>query len=119
MGLTRFSIDLGVGGRGHINIDGVDIADRVRRVSVDSAAGEVPKVFLELLGEGRIEGEGIVTQMIDLDQRQVVAEWLGTLDAGALESAALDLCGGLGGMSTGEAFLEALKGYVRGDNDGS
>lgn len=120
MGLSRFSVDVGVGGRGRIEVDGVDVADRVRRVTVDSAAGEVPKVFLEMHGEGRIEGEGIVTQLIDLDQREVVAEWLSNIDPGGLESAALEKMGGLGGgMTTGEAFLSVLKGYVGVDNNGS
>lgn len=120
MGLSRFSIDVGAGGRGHVLINGEDVADRVRRVTVDSVASEVPKIYLEMQGEGHIEGEGIVNVVQDLDQRQVVAEFLGNLDPGSLESAALFKMGGLGeGLTTGEAFLEVLKEYARGDDDGS
>jgi hypothetical protein len=122
MGLTQFDIVLPAAGQpAVIRIDGEDLANKVTRVVVEAdSADRIPKVYLEMKGEGRLSGEGIITQLVDLDQRQVVAEWLFNIDPGSLESLALEKLGGLGGgMTTGQAFLAVLKGWVGVDSDGS
>jgi len=120
MGLTPFDISLAPG-EGRVVVDGQDVSSRVTRVTIDAPAGEIPKVFLELNGQGTLEGEGIVHIVKDQDMREIVAEFISNVDPSALEAAALEkLGGGLSApMSTGEAFLEALKGYVRGDDNGT
>jgi hypothetical protein len=120
MGLTRFSVDVGSGGRGHVVIDGVDVAEKVQKIIVDSTAGQPPQVFLEMAGEGRIEGEGIVTQVVESNDS--IALFLSNLDPSALEAAALDKMGGLDGegLTTGQAFLAALmEEFVRVYDDGA
>lgn len=125
MGLTPFEIVLPAGGLpAKIVIDGTDVSNNVSRVTVDMHASDrIPKVFLEMPGEGVLQGEGIVTQVVQVesqqDQRELMEAFLANLDPDLLESAALEKCGGLGGFRTGEAFLEVLKEYVRGDANGS
>lgn len=114
MALTPFDISVAPGD-GRVVIDGQDVTSQVAAVTVQAEAGGIPQVYLQLRGEGRIEGEGIVHSAADLDQRQVVLEFLGNIDPGVLEGAALERCGGLGAdETTGQAFLNALIDMVQG-----
>ena len=122
MTFANFDIHLPAAGRGaRIVVNGEDVSDRCSRVAVESAAGEVTRVYLTSFAEGRIQGEGVVEVRIpaDVDQREAVLEFLDNLDPSVIEQEVLASMGGLDGGSTGEAFLTVLKGYVRGDGNGS
>lgn len=115
---ARFDIHLGQTGSGaRILINGENVASRCRALRVESAADETTRIILESYAEGRIQGEGIVYVEVPQDQRQALHEFLSSLDPATVEQDVLEKCGGLGGMSTGEAFLEVLKGYVGVDVD--
>lgn len=119
MGLTPFDISLAPG-EGKVLVDGKDVSDKVAGLTIEAAPGEIPKVFLQLHGEGTVEGEGVVHVVKDQDMREIVAEFIANVDPSALEADALARMGGLGAtMTTGQAFLEALKGYVGVDDDGA
>lgn len=79
--------------------------------TVIEAHGEATKVYLELLGYGTIEGEGIVHVVKGGSD---IGEWLSQIDPDELEKAALDRMGGFGSPSTGAAVLEVLRGWAGG-----
>lgn len=115
MGLVPFDISVAPANN-RVIVDGQDISSQITRVTIDAQGHDVPKVFVEMIGEGRIVGEGIITQVLDLDPREAVLEFLNNIDAGALEGAALERCGGFGSdETTGQAFINALIEMASGD----
>lgn len=111
MSLRQFSI-LTDGINFSVMIDGVTID--ASRVMVDVRAGEVGKMFLEMNGNAQVEGEGIVHVYKDLDQSEVVLEWLTAVDASAIEQSVLTEFDDPD-MTTGQAFVAAMKKAAGGD----
>lgn len=95
-----------------IEVDGQPVKN-VRSIAVKAEVGEATKLYVEMIGEGTIEGEGVVHVVRD-DNRSTVADWLANIDPDELEKAALDHMGGLAGGSTGAAFLDVLRGWAGG-----
>lgn len=115
MGLASFSISLATNKK-KVVINNEEVTNRIRRVVVEDEAGGVPRVFLEMLGEGVIEGEGIVTIQNEVDFRDSIYQFLQSLDPGMVEKVALDRLGGFGAdETTGQAFLNAISEIVRGN----
>jgi len=113
MGLAKIELDLGVGVPAKVLVNGTDIATSVVGLSLCARAGWIPELRLDLLGEVRLAGEGVVYVKADSD---VVLEFLDEVDAEALEAQALGESG-FGGPSVGESMLEVLKEMARGDHD--
>lgn len=120
MGLAKFEVTAEPGGA-VVLVNGEDVSGLCHRATVDVAAGssEVPKLYLEVLSEGAITGEGVVEVRVtkDLDPREVILAWLESLDAQVVENDVL--MGTDFGTKAGDAWLETLKGYARGDHNGS
>ncbi len=117
MGIASFFIELNPSKK-KVVVNEEDLTTRVRRVVIEDEAGGVPRVFLEMFGEGTVQGEGIVTVQLgnEVDLRESIHQFLQSLDPGMVEKAALDRIGGFGGdETTGQAFLNALSELVRGD----
>lgn len=110
--MTPFRITPSPVGVGTVEIDGRPVAG-VRSVAVKAEAGEATKVYVELTGEGTIEGEGIV-HVVTPGSRSAVADFLAAIDPDELEKAALDRMRGFGGGSTGAAMLDVLRGWAGG-----
>lgn len=118
MGLASFNIDLDALGRdGKIEINGTDVARsmRVTSVAVQGRLGETPRVFLECVAEGHIEGEGIVEVRLPAeDDRASIIAFLEGVDPEALEKAVLEKSDW--GSGSGMALaLHILVGWARGD----
>lgn len=120
MPLAEYRIDTSDPTSPKVEINGVPVVG-YRRISVDVGAGDVPVVFVELLGSGVFEGEGVVQVKSDVepDLREALLAFFDNLDPQELERAMLARQGGLGGESTGEAALAVLKEWSGGDDDGS
>lgn len=111
---VRFRVSLGLLGRGKVEVDGRDVSEQVRGLSVTARTDEPTRLYLEHVGEGEIEGEGIVHVVSDLDQRQVVAQFLASLDVEAVEKDVLNESGGYGdARGPGATVLDVLRRYVR------
>lgn len=117
MGIASFLIEL-TANKKKVVVNDEDLSERVRRVVIEDEARGVPRVFLEMFGEGVVEGEGIVTVQLgnEVDLRDSIYQFLQSLDPGMVEKAALDRIGGFGAdETTGQAFLNALSEIVRGN----
>ena len=91
-GLSTWQIRAGVSGRGHVMVNDVDLSDRVTGLAMVARSGELPKLTLELRGEGTLEGEGIVDVIRDArpeDLRAAVLEWLSEIDPDQLAEEAM------------------------------
>lgn len=108
--MIQFKMQLSPGRPAQVEVAGEEVKS-LRSAAVKAELGDVPRVYLEFLGEGIIEGEGIVTIVKDLDQRQAVAEWLANIDGSELEREVLERMGWATG-STGEVTLEVLREWV-------
>jgi hypothetical protein len=89
------------------------------RVTVDCENGKAPKVFLELEPEAvdALELDGVVhiIREVPADPIKVTLAFLEPLDPAELDRCVLETMG-LGGVTTyGEAALEVLRGWARGD----
>lgn len=112
--MTPFRLVLPLVGTPEIEVDGKRVSN-ARSVAVKAEVGEATKVYVELVGEGTIEGEGIVHVVRDgVDTRDTLTDWLAQIDPAELETAALARMGGLGGGTTGEAVLDVLRGWAGG-----
>ena len=113
--MTPFRIVLPAANPGATQIEvGGHPVTNVRSVAVKAEAGEATKLYLELVGDGTVEGDGIV-HVVTPASRDAVAVWLAAIDPDELEKAALDRMSGFGGGSTGAAMLEVLRGWAGGD----
>lgn len=118
MGLTPFRIDLTDLAHPLVDVAGVDLTKlaSISRVSVDMRVADVPKVYVEVLSSGVVEGEGLIhiTQPAaePPDQREAVVEFLSNVDPEQLEREMLDEFGGLSDATTGTAVLEVLKRWA-------
>lgn len=109
--MTPFRLVLPAASPGaEIEVDGKPVTNAVS-VAVKAEVGHVTKLYLELVGDGTIEGEGIVHVV---KPGPNVGEWLSHIDPDELEKAALDRMGGLDGGSTGAAMLAVLRGWAGG-----
>lgn len=60
MRLTPFKVEAGIPSR--LWLDGSEV-ESVKRVSFDMEAGGVPRLFVELAGDGMIKGHAVVQQL--------------------------------------------------------
>lgn len=122
-GLARFNMDLtpaGVGSK--VEVNGEDVTDNLRAVTVRTAEGEVTKVLLEVFAARdttRIQGEGVVyveTPGETPMPGEAALEFLRDLDPVELEKAILREGEGLGdGRGTGEMALAVLMRWAAGE----
>lgn len=118
MALSEVSIDVDELGRGSIDVDGVDVGDRVEAVEVLVRPGQPSLLRVrQTPGTVAIVGQAVVHVLDEgaVDEAAVIREWLGHLDPGELERAVLASFGGLDPPATpGEAWLRALLALVPG-----
>lgn len=95
-----------------IEIDGKPVLNATS-IAVKTAIGEVTKVYVEMLGEGTVEGEGIVHVVRD-GTADSIAAWLAQIDPDELEKATLERFGLLGDGSVGASMLEVLGRWAGG-----
>lgn len=119
--LSTFDIDISPGDA-KIVVDGEEIS-HVVSLKFEAGVGEVPRLTLERFRyqNGHLSGEAEINwSSPEPDQRELVLRFLENLDADEVEKDMLARCGGFGGdESTGEAFLQVLRGYLGGDDNGS
>lgn len=115
MALASFRLSTDGVGRGTAEVNGTDISDGVRAFTVTAGVGDITEVHIAAYSTLELEGQGVVYVDQGFDQQQAVLAWLDSLDASALESAALDGPDLLAGGTTGELFLGVLKRWARGD----
>lgn len=115
MGLAEFDIVAGPDGR-TVVVNGEDVSAQVSGFRVDSAPGDVPRVYLHHLGDLRLAGEGIIVAVDPAgDESSAVVAFLDAIDPGTLDAKVLDGVG-LGDPGTpAQAYLDVLKGWARGD----
>lgn len=102
---------------GSVEIEGCDITPLVRRVTLDKHAGRQADVFLELAQGAEhevLESDAIVhiVKTPEENPAAVILAWLNAVDPAALERAALEDMSM--DSSTGQAFLDVLRGWVSG-----
>lgn len=114
MALASFRLTTDGTGKGTVEVNGTDVSHGVRAFTVAAGVGDMTEVHLAAHSALELEGRGIVYVDNGIDQQQAVLAWLESLDAGALENAAL-ADATLSGSTTGELFLEALKKWASGD----
>lgn len=94
------------------------IAD-AKRVAVDCVPGAAPKVYLEFepdaVQEMQLEGVVIVEREVPADPFKAVQEFLSNLDPGELDKAVLEYMAVPGAETFGQAALEVLGRWARGD----
>lgn len=117
MGLARFRVDCTDPVRPVVSVND-EIVPPLKRCSFDWSPAEIPHLYLELMGEGVLEGEGVVVQRIPTDLNDValddlLIEILNKIDPSTLERDMAEACGGFGGGTTGEAALAVLKRYIK------
>lgn len=111
MSLASFNVRLRPEGV-EVDVDGVSVPG-VRSVRVEGSEGVVARVLIEAVGEVNVEGVGTVEATAD--DAAVLDDLLASIDPDALESDVLEGLGlGDGGPLAGR-YLEAIRGYVRGD----
>ena len=115
MGLAQFRVDTTQPGRPQLTVNGEDLSSIVSSVTFQASAGEVPKILVEVLEGGVVEGEGIVIVPTHPDLAGAMTQWVGSLDPAELERLILAESAGLGGGTTGEAIVEVLGRLLRGD----
>lgn len=98
------------------------IADATR-VTVDCAAGEPPKIFLEFseqpVEDLQLEGVVHVVKEVAADPIAVVSAFLEDIDPAELDRAVLAAMEMSSGLETyGQAALQVLGGWARGDQPG-
>jgi hypothetical protein len=106
--------------QGRVEVAGHDVSAQVSRVSIDHRAGQLPQVFLELrpgLDAGAIEVEGVVhvTREVRQDPMDAALAFLEPVDPAELERCALAAMEMGGPQTFGQAALEVLRGWARGD----
>lgn len=112
-GLATFQVLAGATG-GRIVVNGQDVTGQVAGARLDLDPRDVPRLTLQLLGAGEVEGEGIV--QITRDGQAEAAAWLAGLDPEALGAEALNR-GGFG-RSPAAAMLEVLVEWATGEAPG-
>lgn len=105
---------------GELEVDGHDLSRLVSRVSIDHAAGEFPRVYLELkkgtpVEEVALEGVVHVKETVLQDPAEACLAFLEPIDPGELERACLAAMELGGAQSFGDAALAVLRGWARGD----
>lgn len=124
--LTPFKLDMTNPTRPQLEVAGEDLTARysIKRISLDLPPGDVPSLYLELAGEGIVEGEAVIVQRVTQpaggDVRQALLAFVGALDPVSVEKAVLARGGAFGAdESTGEAFLAVIKEMLGGNSNGS
>lgn len=114
MGLARFHVDCSDPVRPVVTVNDEQVPP-LNRASFDWKPGDVPHLYLEIQGEGVLDGEGIVVQQVPIpaDATQVLADFFDALDPKELEQAILDQFGSFSDETTGEACLAVLKKWVQ------
>lgn len=110
MSLSRFELELNANGPGRVVIDGVDISDRAAGVLVDARPGQPPRLVVELVGEGGIEGLG---EALASSPASDLAEFFASIDPEELEKAALSRLG-FGDSDATQAMLDILRDWAEG-----
>lgn len=113
--MTRFKIEAKpVGGR--LAVDGEDVSDHVRGVTVQLGVDQPTRVIVELRpgADGVLTGDGVVEVVRNGIVGEAVAAWLDKIDGATLSRAALDRDGGLEGPDPVEQALKILKEWARG-----
>lgn len=109
MSSVRFELDLYLNGTGRLVVDGTDISTQVRSISVDSRVGQPPRLLVEQIGEGHIEGVAELTVVAPLD----LAAFFRDIDPEELEKAALARLG-FGEDNATRAMLDVLSDWAQG-----
>jgi hypothetical protein len=114
MGLSRFQVDCSDPLRPVVTVDGEQVPP-LTRASFDWKPGDVPHLYLELMGEGEIQGEGVVIQQVPVpaDALEVLDEFFSALDPAELEQAILGEFGAFSETTTGEACIAVMKKWIR------
>lgn len=110
MTLSRFELKLAANGTGQVVIDGVDISERVGALRLDVAAPQAPRLAVELVGEGTVEGLAEVTfQSPGVD----LGRFFANLDPEELEKEALGRLG-FDDANVTQAILSVLTDWALG-----
>lgn len=114
MGLARFHVDCSDPVRPVITVNG-ELTPPVARASFDWKPGDVPHLYLEIAGEGALEGEGIVVQQIPVpaEALDVLNDFFDGLDPAELEQAILGEFGAFSDTTTGEACIAVMKKWIK------
>lgn len=86
LGMTTFTLDTAPGIH-RLIVDGVDVSDSVRAVTIESSPLEVPQVTIYATAPGTITGDGVVTVVADprpVDLLAAVAAWVESIDTPTL-----------------------------------
>lgn len=118
MGLSKFKLDASaVGRQSTLEVNGEDVTQKmtIRSAMVQVSSNDVPRLVLEVLGEGTIEGEGIVeVRHVDLpDVQDLILDFLGDLDPEVLDAEVNELLQ-TDPQPYAALLLEVLKRQVRG-----
>lgn len=92
MGLAKFDVELQPGGPTRVTVNGDDIGRHVRSLHMAVRHGEIPRLVLELSGEGSLSGEGIIEVAGQPTEEEIGAyliEWLGEQDPDDLTQSAM------------------------------
>lgn len=112
MGLSRFSIDASDPLNPKIEIDGQEPVGATR-VTVDLHQNQPPRIYLEGVAQGVLEGKGVTHIVRSVDNpMETIISWLSNIDPASLERAVLDR--EAPGMKTGEIFLAVLTDWANG-----
>ena len=110
MGLARFSVEMHMGRAPKVRVND-ECVRAGPAVMLDHEQSAVPRLALELAGEGTIEGEGIVEVVRESNEVDYLRAFLANLDPTQMERAALEQLH-QGAETNGQAFLAALREMV-------
>ncbi len=122
-------LNLGNHNDSHVRVDGEDLpVAKVQRVSFDARQGEIPVTYIEVdpgvepteffLAESFVRvGVPVESTEEVVDTQVAIVAFLEALDPDELEKAILDrVTESFGGeVATGEAALDIIRGWARGD----
>ena len=118
MGVARFNLHMRADRPPLLTVNGEEVAGVVG-IRLHYVPPSLPQLILELAGEGRIDGEGIVALDHQPDEGDDLRRILGNLDPDKLDEVAAQKFGmddrqGQVIASPGKAFVEAILDAVEG-----
>jgi hypothetical protein len=112
--VTRIRVTAPIGAPGSVWVDDTPLNVPLRAVSFEAVSGASPVLYLQTLGDVLLDVEGVVIQWLPLPGDELLdtlEQFLAGLDPESLEADALAVLSsqGLGEMTTGQAFVTALR----------
>lgn len=113
LALAQFSIDVDEVGKGRVEINGEDVSGRIVAWQVSGGAPNYTTMIVrQPPGAAKIEGQGVVQVVVDIDdeeQAAMIHSWLAGLDPQKLEEQVLEVFGSHDAPATNaEAWLLVL-----------